>query len=125
MIDFIKFLEDGITSQQEYAEKSGLGLVGPLDFMPASVRYKIMVEMIGHIIEEAVETRMLIPRRPWKRNEEAFDDSEEGAKEFCKEVTDILLFIRGLMAYSGISPQFFEAAFNEKLHYNKVREDHK
>lgn len=125
MIDFVKFLEDGIISQQEYAEKSGLGLVGPLDVMTPEVRYKCMIEMIGHIMEETVETRMLIPRRPWKKNEEAFDHSEEGKKEFCREVTDILLFIRGLMAYSGISPQFFEEAFNDKLNYNKVREDHK
>lgn len=124
MINFTEFLKDGVIAQQEYASKAGVP--GPLDVLPGSAeKYKQMIEMLGHIVEETVETRMLIPRRPWKKTEEAFDRSKAGEKEFCREVTDILLFVRALMAYSGITPETFEFHFNEKMNYNLVREDHR
>ena len=123
MINFTQFLEEGIKSQQKYAEKSGQK--GPLDNLSYEERYKKVIEHIGHLIEEAVETRMLVPRRSWKKEEKGYLESEELRKEFCYELTDILLFIRAILAYSGISVEEFEMFFNEKLKYNITRNDHK
>lgn len=122
-IDFSKFLAEGIESQQKYAEASNMP--GPLDDLTKEAREKMVIEYIGHLIEEAVETRFLVPRRSWKTHEPSFLDNEEGTKEFCYELTDILLFFRATLAYSGISVEEFEKCFNEKLHYNTKRPDHK
>lgn len=123
MIDFTEFLSDGITSQQEYATKGGRP--GPLDDLTKSERYKFVIEHIGHLIEEAIETRMLVPRRSWKKHENGYLDDDSLRREFCMELTDILLFFRAIIAYSGISVSEFEKFFNEKLDYNKIRTDHK
>lgn len=121
-IDFNSFLQEGVESQQKYAEAAGRP--GPLDSLSNDERHALIIEYIGHIIEEAVETRMLVPRRSWKKNETSFLNSLEGKKEFCYELTDILLFFRAILAYSGITVSEFESFFNEKLHYNTKRKDH-
>lgn len=123
MINFTKFLEEGILAQQKYAEKAGVK--GPLDDLTNQERYIKVIEMLGHAIEECVETRMLVPRRSWKTFEHGYLDDESLKREFCFEITDILLFIRATLAYSGISIEEFEEHFNKKLDYNKVRKDHK
>lgn len=123
MINFTQFLEEGIWSQQEYAKKARV--LGPIDELTDGERYSKVLEHIGHLIEEAIETRMLVPRRSWKKNEIGYLETEELRKEFCYELTDILLFFRAIVAYSGISPKEFEDNFREKLDYNKVRKDHK
>ena len=123
MINFTEFLEEGIWSQQEYAKKAGV--LGPIDEITDRERYSKVLEHIGHLIEEAVETRMLVPRRSWKKNEIGYLETSELRKEFCYELTDILLFFRAIVAYSGISTKEFEENFREKLDYNRVRKDHK
>lgn len=121
-IDFLKFLNEGVAAQQKYAEKANLP--GPLDDLTRDLRHKLIIENLSHLVEETVEARMLVPRRFWKVNEESFLDSEEGIKSFCYEMTDILLFFRATMAFSGISAEKFEEHFNAKIGYNAVRTDH-
>ena len=123
MIDFNQFLEEGIVSQQKYAEKGGRQ--GSLDLLSDEERYKYVIEHLGHMAEEVVETRMCVPRRSWKKNEVGYLESRELRDNFCHELTDILLFFRAVLAYSGISVTEFEKCFNDKLDYNKVRKDHK
>lgn len=123
MINFTEFLEEGILAQQKYAEKSGIK--GPLDNLTNQERYAKVIEHLGHAIEECVETRMLVPRRSWKTFEPGYLDDESLKREFCFEITDILLFIRSVVAYSGITVKEFEECLNEKLNYNKIRKDHK
>lgn len=123
MINFTQFLEEGILSQQKYAEKSGNK--GPLDDLTNQERYAKVIEHIGHLIEECAESRMCIPRRSWKKNELGYLDDPSLKKEFCYELTDILLFFRATLAYSSIPIEEFEEYFNEKLNYNKIRKDHK
>lgn len=122
-INFSQFLVDGVESQQSYSEK--VGTPGPKDKLSNDARHKLVIEYIGHLIEEAVEARFLVPRRSWKVNEASYLDSENLRQEFCYELTDILLFFRAILAYSGISVPEFEQAFNKKLNYNKQRKDHK
>lgn len=123
MIDLTEFLIQGFNAQQDYATKSNQ--MGPLDKLSNMERHSKVVEHIGHLIEEAVETRMLVPRRSWKVSEESYLDSIDGRKEFCYELTDILLFFRAIVAYSGISIDEFEKYFMEKMNYNTKRTDHK
>lgn len=123
MINFTQFLEEGILSQQKYAEKAGVK--GPLDDLSNAEKYEKVIEHLGHASEEIVEARMLVPRRSWKKNEWGYLDDESLKREFCFEITDVLLFVRATMAYSGISVAEFEEHFNNKLDYNKVRKDHK
>lgn len=123
MINFTEFLQEGITSQQSYASKSGIK--GPLDDLTNQERYAKVIEHLGHAAEEIVEARMLVPRRSWKKNEPGYLDDESLRKEFCWEITDVLLFLRAVVAYSGISVEEFEENFNTKLNYNLSRKDHK
>lgn len=123
MINFTQFLEEGILAQQKYAEKAKIK--GPLDNLTNQERYTFVIEHLSHAIEECVETRMLVPRRSWKTFEPGYLDDESLKREFCFEITDILLFIRSVVAYSGITVKEFEECFNEKLNYNKIRKDHK
>lgn len=123
MINFTEFLEEGILAQQKYAEKAGVK--GPLDNLTNQERYTKVIEMLGHLVEEVVEVRQLIPRRSWKKNEPSYLDNDSLRKEFCFEIFDTLLFIRAIVAYSGISIKEFEENFNAKLEYNKIRKDHK
>lgn len=123
MINLTEFIKEGITAQQQYASIGNVP--GPLDPLTKEVREKMVLEYISHLIEEAVEARMLVPRRFWKIKEPSFLDNSEHTKEFCYELTDILLFFRAIVAYSGISVEEFEKHFNAKLGYNLVREDHK
>jgi hypothetical protein len=123
MINFTQFLEEGILSQQKYAEKAGVK--GPLDDLSNSERYAKVLEHLGHTIEEVVEARMLVPRRSWKTSEPGYLDDESLKREFCFEITDVLLFLRAVVAYSGISVEEFETHFNKKLKYNLTRPDHK
>lgn len=122
-INLTQFLVDGFKSQQEYCEKAGIK--GPLDNLTEKERQSAVIEHIGHLWEEACELRMLVPRRSWKVFEPYYLDSEEGKREFCFEMVDIILFYRAILAFSGISVEEFETYFNEKLHYNTQREDHK
>jgi hypothetical protein len=122
-MDFEQFLEDAFIQQQKYDSASGIK--GPLDMWSDEERYVRVITYLGHMIEEVVETRMLVPRRTWKKNEKSYLETKEGKKEFCKEMTDILLFFRATIAYSGISVSEFMEAFNDKLDYNQVRDDHK
>jgi phosphoribosyl-ATP pyrophosphohydrolase len=122
-VDFVKFLQDGVTIQQQMAKKSGS--LGPLDLTEEWQHHSKVLEHIGHLMEEAIELRMLVPRRSWKKNEYNYLSTPENKKEFLYELVDILLFYRAILAYSGISIEEFIQALNDKLEYNSVREDHK
>lgn len=122
MIDFEQFLEEAFTSQQKYDHASGIK--GPNDIWSDEERYERVIVYLSHMMEEVVETRMMVPRRTWKRKEIGYLESKELRKEFCAELTDILLFFRATLAYSGISVSEFTESFNEKLNYNETRKDH-
>lgn len=122
MVNLFEFLEQGIEAQQSYTEASGTK--GPLDNLTKEERHLFVIEHLSHLMEEAMEVRMLVPRRSWKKYEPSYLDSEEGVKDFCHELTDILLFFRAVLSYSGIDTNTFQKHFLDKMDYNKTRPDH-
>lgn len=134
--DYTQFINEGYASQQKYAER--VGEMGPKDFAMVDmvnqfggdsadlneVRYRKVIEHFGHLIEEAIEARVYVPRRSWKNGERSYLDSPELRKEFVAEMYDILLFHRAILAYAGVTGEEFEAIAAEKEAYNKVRKDH-
>lgn len=121
-ISLKEFIEDGWKSQQEYA--AAAGIIGPYDLASKAERYQMIINNIGHMIEEIVEARREVVRRPWKVNEVGCLDSEEKRDAFIEEMFDVLLFFRATLAYAGISGEEFIAAAVKKLKYNSEREDH-
>jgi len=143
--DYAKFIDEGYDSQQKYAEK--VGEVGPhqlraldtlreagMDSEPTTMtaveaelfpkRYAKIIEHFGHLMEEAIEARVYVPRRSWKNGERSYLDSPELRKEFIAEMYDILLFHRAILAYAGVTGEEFASIAAEKEAYNKVRKDH-
>jgi hypothetical protein len=121
-MDFASFIDDGAISQQLYAEASGIK--GPLDDLAPEERYAKVIEMMGHLIEEVIEARVLVPRRDWKSGERGFLDSPEIRKSYVAEIFDVALFLRAVCAYSGVSGEEFVRVAEEKLNYNSKRKDH-
>ena len=136
VFDYAKFINDGYTSQQKYAER--VGEMGPNDFAVIDmvnqfggdaadmneIRYRKIIEHFGHLIEEAIEARVYVPRRSWKNGERSYLDSPELRKEFIAEMYDILLFHRAILAYAGVLGEEFAEVAAEKEAYNQVRKDH-
>lgn len=132
--DYAKFIEDGYTSQEKYAAKidqigpSSLKVLeavnGQLDDVDLQFRYSKIIEHFGHLIEEAIEARVYVPRRSWKNGERSYLDSPELRKEFIAEMYDILLFHRAILAYAGVTGEEFAQVAAEKEAYNQVRKDH-
>lgn len=122
-ISLKKFIDDGWDSQQEYAEASGIK--GPYNIMLDPERYQHIINNLGHLMEEVIEARREVVRRPWKKNELGCLDSNEKRAAFIEEMFDVLLFFRSTLAYAGIPGEEFVAAAAAKLNYNKTREDHK
>lgn len=135
--DYATFINEGYDSQQKYAEK--VGELGPKDLAEmdnlqdmglsqnieaTSFRYKKIIEHFGHLMEEAIEARVYVPRRSWKNKERSFLDSEDMRKEFLAEMYDILLFHRAILAYAGVSGDEFVRIAAEKQAYNQTRKDH-
>jgi len=120
--DYVAFIDEGATAQQRYAEAAGQ--LGPLDLLEPKDRHAKVIEMMGHLIEEVIEARFLVPRRQWKKTEVSYLDSPELREEFCMELFDILLFHRSILAYSGITGEEFAQAAAKKMGYNSKRPDH-
>lgn len=132
--DYTKFIDEGFESQEKYASK--IGAVGPTMLQKYEdthgylsedllcYRYEKVIEYFGHLIEEAIEARVYVPRRSWKNKERSYMDSPELRKEFIAEMYDILLFHRAILAYAGVSGEEFEKIAAEKQAYNQVRPDH-
>ena len=73
--DYARFVDEGYTSQQKYAMAAGQP--GPLDEnLSRETRHAKVIEHMGHLIEEAIEARVYVPRRSWKTNEPSFLDSD-------------------------------------------------
>ena len=120
--DFIKFINEGFTSQQKYAEAAGFK--GPLDPLSPDQRYAKIIEHMGHLMEEMVEARVYVPRRSWKNNEPSYLNNEEFRQEFIAELFDITLFFRSILAFAGITGEEFAAGACAKMGYNATRPDH-
>lgn len=121
--DYVKFINDGFVSQQLYAAK--LGQLGPMDSdIPLSERYAKIIEMFGHLFEEAIEARVYVPRRSWKNSERSYLDNPELREEFVAELYDIVLFHRAILAYAGVTGEEFAEIAAKKQAYNQVRPDH-
>lgn len=121
--DLEKYLDDGFEAQNALAIASG---EPPLHLLTNDDRYRKVIEMIGHLVEEAGgEVRAHVKRRPWKQNETGFLDSLKKREEFLDEMVDVLLFFRAILVFGNIPADEFIFALNKKLNYNKVREDHK
>jgi hypothetical protein len=137
--DYVQFVNDAFDAQQKYADK--VGEIGPRDlsiidrgnFSENSTptieyylkqRYAKVIEHFGHMMEEAIEARVYVPRRSWKNGEQSFMDSPELRREFIAEMYDILLFHRAILAYAGVSGEEFAEIASQKQAYNKVRKDH-
>lgn len=137
VFDYVKFVNEGYASQQKYAAK--VGEFGPEDLSKmdglrdlglsenleaTAFRYRKIIEHFGHLMEEAIEARVYVPRRSWKNKERSFLDSDEMRKEFLAEMYDILLFHRAILAYAGVSGEEFAEVAAEKQAYNQTRKDH-
>lgn len=122
VFDYTAFVDAGFESQQKYAEAAGVP--GPLDDLTPSERYAKVIEMIGHLQEEVIEARCLCPRRSWKSGEPGFLDNDKIRHEFIAEIFDINLFIRAILAYSGVTGEEFAQVAAAKMKYNSVRPDH-
>lgn len=135
--DFVAFINEGFDAQQKYAEK--VGEMGPKDLATIDTmaglglprhddgldfRYRKIIEHFGHLIEEAIEARVYVPRRSWKNGERSYLDSPELRKEFVAEMYDITLFFRAILAYAGVTGEEFAEIAAEKQAYNQVRRDH-
>lgn len=134
--DYVEFVNEGFAAQQKYAEK--VGEMGPKDFAMVDmvnqfggdaadmneIRYRKIIEHFGHLIEEAIEARVYVPRRSWKNGERSYMDSPELRKEFVAEMYDILLFHRAILAYAGVTGDEFAQVAAEKQAYNQTRKDH-
>lgn len=122
-VDLFDFIIEGIEAQDKYAKNSG-GL-SPLDELSPKLRYEKVIEFLGHLAEETVEARRLVPRRSWRKDEIGYLETSTLKEAFCSEMTDILLFFRAVLAYSGITIEEFKEHFYRKMNYNLVRPDHK
>lgn len=132
--DYAKFIDEGYESQEKYAKKidqpgpTSLALMekinGKLHEKDLEFRYSKVIEHFGHLMEEAIEARVYVPRRSWKNGERSYLDSPELRKEFIAEMYDILLFHRAILAYAGVTGEEFAQIAAEKEAYNKVRKDH-
>lgn len=134
--DYVKFINEGFDAQQKYAEKAGE--LGPKNFAEIdnnyahlsendsirAYRYAKIIEHFGHLIEEAIEARVYVPRRSWKNNEPSYLDNPQLRREFIAELYDILLFHRAICAYAGINGEEFAQVAADKHAYNQVRPDH-
>lgn len=132
--DYTKFINEGFESQEKYAAK--IGNVGPEMLMKyeekygylgedlLTYRYEKVIEYFGHLMEEAIEARVYVPRRSWKNKEKSYMDSPELRKEFVAEMYDILLFHRAILAYAGVTGEEFAEIAAQKQAYNQVRPDH-
>ena len=120
--DYITFVNEGFVSQQKYAEAAGQ--LGPLDLLEPKDRYAKVIEMLGHMQEEIIEARVLVPRRSWKTGEPGFLSNEKIRREFVAECFDQLLFHRSVLAFAGITGEEFAQIAAEKMNYNSVRKDH-
>lgn len=115
-----QFLLEGFKKQEEYALK--FGVPSPLNITDEEAE-KYVNEFLMHIVEEVIEARQLVPRKFWKQ-ESSYLSSEDLKREFCKELCDILLFLRSVIIYSKIPLEDVLSYFEEKIEYNNVRQDH-
>lgn len=122
-MDLKEFINDGWDAQQLYAEASGI--FGPYDQVSNEKRYQAILNNLGHMIEETVEARREVKRRPWKKNELGCLDDPFKREAFVEEMFDVLLFFRATLAYAQVSGEEFERIAQTKLNYNKNRSDHK
>jgi hypothetical protein len=132
--DYVKFINEGYEAQEKYAKRidepgpSSLVLMekinGELKPDDLQFRYAKVIEHFGHLIEEAIEARVYVPRRSWKNGERSYLDSPELREEFVAEMYDILLFHRAILAYAGVSGEEFAEIAAEKQAYNQTRKDH-
>jgi hypothetical protein len=147
--DYVQFINEGFDAQQKYSKKADEW--GPRDyqnldslgdeasqaflldndiFSPLGKetmlkkRYEKIIEMFGHLAEEAIEARVFIPRRSWKNGERSYLDNAELRKEFVAEMYDVILFHRAILAYAGVTGEEFARIAAEKQAYNQIRPDH-
>lgn len=81
----------------------------------------LILEYIGHTIEELIEVRMEIPdRKFWSSSRKQMD-----REAVLEELIDALLLLCGTFAVSGFSPEDVEQALEYKLQKNATRKDHK
>lgn len=120
--DFKQFLDEGWLVQHKYSEVTGC--LSPFADLTNDQRYEVIIELIGHLIEEVVEARMICKRRPWKVDETGFLTDIGGREEFSKEIYDILVYIRCILCYAGITSDEFLTYLTKKQEFNETREDH-
>ena len=140
--DYLQFIEEGYEQQTKYDTKAGykytadelrridsLVSVGgdeTAEFFKDAMdfRYQLVVNYMGHMIEEVHEARAYVPRRTWKNDQVSYLDDQGKRGEFIAEMFDILLFHRAVLAYAGITPEEFLEASRAKMNYNGKRKDH-
>lgn len=121
--DLVQFINEGTEAQDKFAKAAGLPLIAE---MTREERYQMIVNMLAHASEELNgEVRAHVVRRPWKVGEQGCLDSEDQKQKFLDEMFDVLLFMRGALAYAGFTGEEFAEAAYKKLQHNMTRKDHK
>ncbi len=101
------------------------GNLKPLSEYTDGERYERVVEYLGHLIEEVVESRLLVKRRRWKGDrEKGFLSDPQMGQKFREELADIQVIFAAVCAYAGVTGEEITNALVQKIGYNSVREDH-
>lgn len=122
--DFIN-AQTPLQEKYEMAAVSDGGHDKPLSAYTNGERYERVIEYLSHLIEEVVESRMLVKRRRWKGSrEQGFLDDPQMGQKFREELADIQVIFAAVCAYAGVTGEEITTALVNKIGYNSTREDH-
>lgn len=110
------FLAERVTNAAKYGVD--------LDSLTPAQRHQIIIDCVGHVLEEMVEFRMCVPRKPWKSNEPCPITNPEQRALALAEFADVLLLLGNCALYAGFSAEDIEKAITDKIAYNDQRLDH-
>lgn len=95
-----------------------------LESLTPEDRHQVIIDCVGHVLEEMVEFRMCVPRKPWKKNEPCPITNPEQRALALAEFADVLLLLGNCALYAGFSAEDIEKAIADKIAYNDQRLDH-
>jgi hypothetical protein len=125
--NFSDFIDNQVELQNRY-ETAALDHGGhgkDISHYTDGERYERVVEYLGHLIEEVVESRLLVKRRRWKGDrEKGFLSDPQMGQKFREELADIQVIFAAVCAYAGVTGEEITNALVQKIGYNSVREDH-
>lgn len=96
-----------------------------LDEISGAEHHRLVIEYIGHAIEELVELRCCIPRRYWRNDEpDPYFDPEQ-AQKVSSELADVWIILAALSATMGAQcGDDVWQLISDKWAHNMARPDH-